>query len=102
MSPDAIDGGVASRPWLVGGFEAALEAGLVRSGWTAAQFYVAYFAVGGMMTRGELDDVMAGRSQPSSSAYDTIAHALNERFVATGVSDYRMAYADELPNASKL
>ena len=56
-----------------------LDAGL-----SHAELWLRYFELGGMCTSLQVEAFLYGALEPTSRDHDTIAHALNERFVELG------------------
>ncbi|WP_344426039.1 hypothetical protein [Pseudonocardia ailaonensis] len=85
------DGGTAdtmrSAPVLRAGF--ALSRMSVRELWTA------HLALGGMLSRTEIEDTLALRREPSWAEHDVIAAALNDWFTERG-QNHPVAYSEDL------
>jgi len=62
---------------------------------TLDDLWVMCMALGGTLTRDELEATLAGRYRPNNAEHDLIAQALNDYFTERG-QDHPVAYSHEL------
>ena len=62
-----------------------------RLGMSTMALWIGYFAVGGNGTLAELEQWLAGESEPSDRDHDFLVQALNDGFVEQGL-DHPMEY----------
>ncbi|HVF15067.1 MAG TPA: hypothetical protein VM942_10735 [Acidimicrobiales bacterium] len=71
-----------------------LEAARTHVGMTFDDLWLAYFALGGLATPIAVRSFLSG-SEMRSIDYDTLAHAINERFVELG-GNHPVPYSNDL------
>lgn len=75
----------------------ALLEGLERAHWGTVELWRAALGTGGSFSRGDIDEILAGRLVPTSHEHDVLASALNDHFVGRG-EDHPVSYWRELSN----
>jgi hypothetical protein len=78
--------------------ELSLFDGLQRSGLTAAELWLAYYAVGGDAAEIEVEAYVLGVLTPDPY-HDLIAQAINEHFISRGL-DHPVRYLNLKPGGS--
>jgi hypothetical protein len=73
---------------------AALDRSRRSAGLTHNELWLRYFALGGMSSALELEDILSGAQEATPHDHNVIAHALNERFVELG-GNHPVPYSDD-------
>ena len=73
---------------------ARLELAREHLGLSSGELWVRCLGLGGLLTLVELTACLAGRRAITSTEFDVVAQALNERFMDDG-GDHPVAYADK-------
>jgi hypothetical protein len=73
---------------------AVLDRSRKDAGLTHNELWLRYFALGGMSSALQLEDILSGALDPTPYDHNVIAHALNERFAELGGSR-SVAYTDD-------
>jgi hypothetical protein len=73
---------------------AVLDRNRRSAGLTHNELWLRYFALGGMSSALELEDILSGTQEPTAHDHNVIAHALNERFVELG-GNHPVPYTDD-------
>jgi hypothetical protein len=63
---------------------AALQRGLVLTGWTVVELWTAAIGIGGWLSLREVAAITAGDRAATRSEHDTLAAALNDHFIDQG------------------
>jgi hypothetical protein len=73
---------------------AVLDRSRRSAGLTHNELWLRYFALGGMSSALELEDILSGAQEATAHDHNVIAHALNERFVELG-GNHPVPYSDD-------
>lgn len=68
-----------------------IRAALDRLEWSESTAYAAYFELGGVHTRGVIDEYLRGERALSDTQHDVFVHGINEAFADRGM-DHPIAY----------
>ena len=79
--------------------DAALDEFRRESGLSHPEFWLRYFALGGMSAPLEVEAYLCGALAPTDHDRDVLAHALNERFSELG-RNYGVPYAEDTTEAT--
>ena len=78
---------------------AVLRAGLAMSELDVQQLWVDYITLGGVMTHGQLIEVLRGERDISSYEHDLLAQALNDDFTSRG-QGHPVPYAEDVDHTT--